>query len=199
MLNVENSRLVHNSSVFAASISFLVISLWSPCIIKNKSECLKVRVYSTKKLKKMKFQVGNIQLSLSFNFLVINLLLFLCFISFCLKGEGLDGSYPAVIDYTPYLKFTQRYFLALLCFLKFYFIGKILFFIRPLIFHFICKMIFISQYKPVHSATSDCWDCYMIHEMWVMLIVFPWFRITVQWKMSAASPLMITRPNCLFS
>uniref|UniRef100_A0A8C5JJH8 RUN domain-containing protein 3B n=1 Tax=Junco hyemalis TaxID=40217 RepID=A0A8C5JJH8_JUNHY len=42
--------------------------------------------------------------------------------SFCLKGEGLDGSYPAVIDYTPYLKFTQRYFLALLCFLKFYFI-----------------------------------------------------------------------------
>ncbi|XP_066441491.1 RUN domain-containing protein 3B isoform X3 [Eleutherodactylus coqui] len=27
--------------------------------------------------------------------------------SFCLKGEGLDGSYPAVIDYTPYLKFTQ--------------------------------------------------------------------------------------------
>lgn len=29
--------------------------------------------------------------------------------SFCLKGEGLDGSCPAVIDYTPYLKFTQRY------------------------------------------------------------------------------------------
>ncbi|XP_041649422.1 RUN domain-containing protein 3B isoform X2 [Cheilinus undulatus] len=28
--------------------------------------------------------------------------------SFCLKGEGLDGSYPAVIDYTPYLKFTQN-------------------------------------------------------------------------------------------
>uniref|UniRef100_A0A3B4CHI5 RUN domain-containing protein 3B n=1 Tax=Pygocentrus nattereri TaxID=42514 RepID=A0A3B4CHI5_PYGNA len=27
--------------------------------------------------------------------------------SFCLKGEGLDGTYPAVIDYTPYLKFTQ--------------------------------------------------------------------------------------------
>ncbi|XP_044280847.1 RUN domain-containing protein 3B [Varanus komodoensis] len=27
--------------------------------------------------------------------------------SFCLKGEGLDGNYPAVIDYTPYLKFTQ--------------------------------------------------------------------------------------------
>ncbi|XP_076869038.1 RUN domain-containing protein 3B isoform X2 [Brachyhypopomus gauderio] len=26
--------------------------------------------------------------------------------SFCLKGESLDG-YPAVIDYTPYLKFTQ--------------------------------------------------------------------------------------------
>uniref|UniRef100_A0A4W4E858 RUN domain-containing protein 3B n=1 Tax=Electrophorus electricus TaxID=8005 RepID=A0A4W4E858_ELEEL len=26
--------------------------------------------------------------------------------SFCLKGEALDG-YPAVIDYTPYLKFTQ--------------------------------------------------------------------------------------------
>ncbi|NXU72372.1 RUN3B protein, partial [Oreotrochilus melanogaster] len=25
--------------------------------------------------------------------------------SFCLKGERLDGSYPAVIDYTPYLKF----------------------------------------------------------------------------------------------
>ncbi|XP_053322482.1 RUN domain-containing protein 3B isoform X2 [Spea bombifrons] len=27
--------------------------------------------------------------------------------SFCLKGEGLDGTFPAVIDYTPYLKFTQ--------------------------------------------------------------------------------------------
>ncbi|XP_076135941.1 RUN domain-containing protein 3B isoform X1 [Alosa pseudoharengus] len=27
--------------------------------------------------------------------------------SFCLKGEGLDGSCPAVIDYTPYLKFIQ--------------------------------------------------------------------------------------------
>uniref|UniRef100_A0A673ABF0 RUN domain-containing protein 3B n=1 Tax=Sphaeramia orbicularis TaxID=375764 RepID=A0A673ABF0_9TELE len=29
--------------------------------------------------------------------------------SFCLKGEGLDGSCPAVIDYTPYLKFVQKY------------------------------------------------------------------------------------------
>ncbi|XP_068179476.1 RUN domain-containing protein 3B [Antennarius striatus] len=28
-------------------------------------------------------------------------------LSFCLKGEGVDGSCPAVIDYTPYLKFTQ--------------------------------------------------------------------------------------------
>ncbi|KAJ8004968.1 hypothetical protein DPEC_G00141780 [Dallia pectoralis] len=28
--------------------------------------------------------------------------------SFCLKGEVLDGSYPAVIDYTPYLQFVQR-------------------------------------------------------------------------------------------
>ncbi|XP_052002373.1 RUN domain-containing protein 3B-like isoform X2 [Xyrauchen texanus] len=27
--------------------------------------------------------------------------------SFCLKGEGLDESCPIVIDYTPYLKFTQ--------------------------------------------------------------------------------------------
>ncbi|XP_020497611.1 RUN domain-containing protein 3B isoform X1 [Labrus bergylta] len=27
--------------------------------------------------------------------------------SFCLKGEGLDASCPPVIDYTPYLKFTQ--------------------------------------------------------------------------------------------
>ncbi|XP_077108635.1 RUN domain-containing protein 3A isoform X3 [Ranitomeya variabilis] len=27
--------------------------------------------------------------------------------SFCLKGEGIDGKTPAVIDYTPYLKFTQ--------------------------------------------------------------------------------------------
>uniref|UniRef100_A0A1A8M934 RUN domain-containing protein 3B n=1 Tax=Nothobranchius pienaari TaxID=704102 RepID=A0A1A8M934_9TELE len=27
--------------------------------------------------------------------------------SFCLKGDGLDGSCLAVIDYTPYLKFTQ--------------------------------------------------------------------------------------------
>uniref|UniRef100_A0AAY4A3V8 RUN domain-containing protein 3B n=1 Tax=Denticeps clupeoides TaxID=299321 RepID=A0AAY4A3V8_9TELE len=27
--------------------------------------------------------------------------------SFCLKGEGLDGTCPAVIDYTPYLKFIQ--------------------------------------------------------------------------------------------
>ncbi|XP_072299063.1 RUN domain-containing protein 3A isoform X2 [Eucyclogobius newberryi] len=29
--------------------------------------------------------------------------------SFCLKGEALDGKAPAVIDYTPYLKFTQSY------------------------------------------------------------------------------------------
>lgn len=36
-----------------------------------------------------------------------NLLLSLC--SFCLKGEGVDSNSPAVIDYTPYLKFTQRY------------------------------------------------------------------------------------------
>ncbi|XP_029594135.1 RUN domain-containing protein 3B isoform X2 [Salmo trutta] len=28
--------------------------------------------------------------------------------SFCLKGEGLNGSCPAVIDYTPYLKSIQR-------------------------------------------------------------------------------------------
>ncbi len=33
----------------------------------------------------------------------------LFFFSFCLKGEGVDGSCPAVIDYTPYLKFTQRW------------------------------------------------------------------------------------------
>lgn len=31
------------------------------------------------------------------------------FFSFCLKGEALDGKSAAVIDYTPYLKFTQRY------------------------------------------------------------------------------------------
>ena len=42
--------------------------------------------------------------------------MFSCFIcvffllhSFCLKGEALDGKSSAVIDYTPYLKFTQRY------------------------------------------------------------------------------------------
>ncbi|XP_078146928.1 RUN domain-containing protein 3A isoform X4 [Centroberyx gerrardi] len=29
--------------------------------------------------------------------------------SFCLKGEALDGKSTAVIDYTPYLKFTQSY------------------------------------------------------------------------------------------
>uniref|UniRef100_A0AAQ4PG98 RUN domain-containing protein 3A n=1 Tax=Gasterosteus aculeatus aculeatus TaxID=481459 RepID=A0AAQ4PG98_GASAC len=29
--------------------------------------------------------------------------------SFCLKGETLDGKSSAVIDYTPYLKFTQSY------------------------------------------------------------------------------------------
>uniref|UniRef100_A0AAY5KNT6 RUN domain-containing protein 3A n=1 Tax=Esox lucius TaxID=8010 RepID=A0AAY5KNT6_ESOLU len=29
--------------------------------------------------------------------------------SFCLKGEALDGKSPAVIDYTPYLKFSQSY------------------------------------------------------------------------------------------
>ncbi|KAL6109219.1 rundc3b [Pungitius sinensis] len=28
--------------------------------------------------------------------------------SFCLKGDSLDGSCPAVIDYTPYLKFTHN-------------------------------------------------------------------------------------------
>ncbi|KFQ84553.1 RUN domain-containing protein 3B, partial [Phoenicopterus ruber ruber] len=60
-----------------------------------------------KKIRKIKFHIGKIQLSLSFNFLVIILSLFFSFISFCLKGEGLDGSFPAVIDYTPYLKFTQ--------------------------------------------------------------------------------------------
>ncbi|XP_069050895.1 RUN domain-containing protein 3B isoform X2 [Lepisosteus oculatus] len=27
--------------------------------------------------------------------------------SFCLKGEGIDDNRPAIIDYTPYLKFTQ--------------------------------------------------------------------------------------------
>uniref|UniRef100_A0A673LMM4 RUN domain containing 3Ab n=1 Tax=Sinocyclocheilus rhinocerous TaxID=307959 RepID=A0A673LMM4_9TELE len=30
-------------------------------------------------------------------------------VSFCLKGEALDGKSEAVIDYTPYLKFTQSY------------------------------------------------------------------------------------------
>lgn len=29
-------------------------------------------------------------------------------LSFCLKGEVMDGKTPVVIDYTPYLKFTQR-------------------------------------------------------------------------------------------
>ncbi|XP_067397152.1 RUN domain-containing protein 3A isoform X2 [Emydura macquarii macquarii] len=29
--------------------------------------------------------------------------------SFCLKGEVMDGKIPVVIDYTPYLKFTQSY------------------------------------------------------------------------------------------
>ncbi|XP_061612806.1 RUN domain-containing protein 3A [Phyllopteryx taeniolatus] len=29
--------------------------------------------------------------------------------SFCLKGEALDGKSSAVVDYTPYLKFTQSY------------------------------------------------------------------------------------------
>ncbi|XP_030396928.1 RUN domain-containing protein 3A isoform X3 [Gopherus evgoodei] len=29
--------------------------------------------------------------------------------SFCLKGEVMDGKTPVVIDYTPYLKFTQSY------------------------------------------------------------------------------------------
>ncbi|XP_013003617.1 RUN domain-containing protein 3A isoform X2 [Cavia porcellus] len=29
--------------------------------------------------------------------------------SFCLKGEVLDGKTPVVIDYTPYMKFTQSY------------------------------------------------------------------------------------------
>ncbi|XP_075631531.1 RUN domain-containing protein 3A isoform X2 [Balearica regulorum gibbericeps] len=29
--------------------------------------------------------------------------------SFCLKGEVMDGKMPVVIDYTPYLKFTQSY------------------------------------------------------------------------------------------
>uniref|UniRef100_A0A8C3JN91 RUN domain containing 3A n=1 Tax=Calidris pygmaea TaxID=425635 RepID=A0A8C3JN91_9CHAR len=30
-------------------------------------------------------------------------------LSFCLKGEVMDGKTPVVIDYTPYLKFTQSY------------------------------------------------------------------------------------------
>lgn len=36
------------------------------------------------------------------------LLLPLPLLSFCLKGEVMDGKTPVVIDYTPYLKFTQR-------------------------------------------------------------------------------------------
>uniref|UniRef100_A0A8C5RIW0 RUN domain-containing protein 3A n=1 Tax=Laticauda laticaudata TaxID=8630 RepID=A0A8C5RIW0_LATLA len=32
--------------------------------------------------------------------------------SFCLKGEIMDGKTPVVIDYTPYLKFTQSCFFA---------------------------------------------------------------------------------------
>lgn len=36
------------------------------------------------------------------------LLLLLLPLSFCLKGEVMDGKTPVVIDYTPYLKFTQR-------------------------------------------------------------------------------------------
>ncbi|KFQ46698.1 RUN domain-containing protein 3A, partial [Nestor notabilis] len=30
--------------------------------------------------------------------------------SFCLKGEVMDGKTPVVIDYTPYLKFTQSWY-----------------------------------------------------------------------------------------
>lgn len=39
---------------------------------------------------------------------LILLLLLLPPLSFCLKGEVMDGKTPVVIDYTPYLKFTQR-------------------------------------------------------------------------------------------
>uniref|UniRef100_A0A672PNT9 RUN domain-containing protein 3A n=1 Tax=Sinocyclocheilus grahami TaxID=75366 RepID=A0A672PNT9_SINGR len=35
--------------------------------------------------------------------------------SFCLKGEALDGKSEAVIDYTPYLKFTQREWCGFQC------------------------------------------------------------------------------------
>uniref|UniRef100_G1N878 Uncharacterized protein n=1 Tax=Meleagris gallopavo TaxID=9103 RepID=G1N878_MELGA len=59
------------------------------------------------KKKKIRLHIGKIHLSLSYNFLDIILPLFLCFISFCLKGKGLDGTFPAVIDYTPYLKFIE--------------------------------------------------------------------------------------------
>uniref|UniRef100_A0A663F2S4 RUN domain containing 3A n=1 Tax=Aquila chrysaetos chrysaetos TaxID=223781 RepID=A0A663F2S4_AQUCH len=37
------------------------------------------------------------------------ILLLLLPLSFCLKGEVMDGKTPVVIDYTPYLKFTQSY------------------------------------------------------------------------------------------
>lgn len=149
---MENSKLIHNSSVSAASVNFSVIILTPLCIFQNKSECLKIRVYSTKKLWKIKCQIGNIQLSLSFNFLVINLSLFL-FYQFLSEGWGIGWKLSSCHRLYTVLEVHPKVFWALLCFLKFYFIGKILLFIGPLTFHFICKMIFISEYKPVHSAT----------------------------------------------
>lgn len=44
-----------------------------------------------------------------YSFLSYCICVLFLFHSFCLKGEALDGKSSAVIDYTPYLKFTQRY------------------------------------------------------------------------------------------
>lgn len=103
------------------------------------------------KKKKIRLHIGKIHLSLSYNFLDIILPLFLCFISFCLKGKGLDGTFPAVIDYTPYLKFIERYSWSLHCFL----INKVkvLCYTGLRDFHFAFRILFLSKYKLVSLFT----------------------------------------------
>lgn len=62
--------------------------------------CILVTDQSLSIMRDVNVIIGEVLLSFS---------MFSSHFSFCLKGEGMDGSSPAVIDYTPYLKFTQRY------------------------------------------------------------------------------------------
>lgn len=78
--------------------------------------------------------------------------LFLC--SFCLKGETLDGKSSAVIDYTPYLKFTQRWH-------------------WPLQFHHIClsACATLQQLSPLCCVAMTTWAMRRTVAVWTAVTV----------------------------